>query len=438
MFWQVLITCDSNATAKEFHSGATSHPDFGFGLKASTSSSSPAATTTSLAVTILFSAFSGTSSPFAAVGVQTLPGDEEKRKMIEETNEESILSTTKQQDGEEKVPDSDDELGGHIEQHGHDDDDAGDFLSDSYDSHPGEGEEQSEEGESEEVTYPDPALTLLRQKHPELNQTLLPLPRLKIYARGMIYVGGYLTIPSEKDIPGASSGITSGGFFDLEEQPKRVVVVGPVELAGTHLIIRGETVLRTFDPTLQQVLMSWMEHTGVKIQKSTKVVQAIRISSSNVCWAISGHAAIQVVSLEKHGVDKYQNSSVKGIAAVGDVQGKALLTPSLSLGSEGFKDDGLGYENIPTVVFSFNRAYIIGMSSNEAMQGFNWNGNGGLKSNMSATLFNNTSYCSFTSSLKFISKLRSSFVTDNNLHILRELSMYIQKMDRPYVILHRL
>ncbi|KAJ3884510.1 hypothetical protein GG344DRAFT_83920 [Lentinula edodes] len=46
---------------------------------------------------------------------------------------------------------------------------------------------------------------------------------------GMLYVG---TIPSEKYIPDASLGITSDGFFDLEEQPKRVAVVRPVELAG--------------------------------------------------------------------------------------------------------------------------------------------------------------------------------------------------------------
>ncbi|KAJ3911230.1 hypothetical protein F5877DRAFT_86277 [Lentinula edodes] len=53
--------------------------------------------------------------------------------------------------------------------------------------------------------------------------------RGKRHAGGMLYVG---TIPSEKYIPDASLGITSDGFFDLEEQPKRVAVVRPVELAG--------------------------------------------------------------------------------------------------------------------------------------------------------------------------------------------------------------
>ncbi|KAJ3911026.1 hypothetical protein F5877DRAFT_73494 [Lentinula edodes] len=107
--------------------------------------------------------------------------------MIEETNEESISSTSssyveiprpaKQQDREEKVPDADDELGGHIGQHGHHhDDDAGDFLSESYDSHPGEGAEQSEEGESEEVegkkSSDEPSIS----SSPE--PTAIPLPPL--------------------------------------------------------------------------------------------------------------------------------------------------------------------------------------------------------------------------------------------------------------------
>jgi glutathione reductase (NADPH) len=86
----------------------------------------------------------------------------------------------------------------------------------------------------------------------------------------VIAVGGRPTIPSDEQIPGASYGIDSDGFFDIEEQPKRVAVVGAgyiaVELAGvfhtlgteTHLMIRHEKVLRTFDPMLQDVLGEYM------------------------------------------------------------------------------------------------------------------------------------------------------------------------------------
>lgn len=211
--------------------------------------------------------------------------------------------------------------------------------------------------------------------------------------------GGVPTIPSEETIPGASLGISSDGFFDLEHQPKRVAVVGAgyiaVELAGvfnalgteTHLIIRGDTVLRTFDPSIQEVLTPWMEHSGVKIHRQSKVIkvegqkgQTLTVSTDKgetvevdvVLWAIGRHANTKGLGLEELGVkldakgdivtDEYQNSTVDGIYSIGDVQGKALLTPvaiaagrrlsNRLFGPSKFKNDKLSYEDIPTVVFS--------------------------------------------------------------------------------------
>ena len=69
----------------------------------------------------------------------------------------------------------------------------------------------------------------------------------------LVAVGGKPTLPN---IPGAHIGITSDGFFDLEEVPKKVAVIGSgyiaVELAGilnvlgssVDLFIRGERPLR--------------------------------------------------------------------------------------------------------------------------------------------------------------------------------------------------
>lgn len=86
----------------------------------------------------------------------------------------------------------------------------------------------------------------------------------------VIAVGGRPTVPSEKEIPGASYGITSDEFFELETQPKRVAVIGAgyiaVELAGvfntlgseTHLVIRHNELLRTFDPMMSEVLVPCM------------------------------------------------------------------------------------------------------------------------------------------------------------------------------------
>jgi len=228
-----------------------------------------------------------------------------------------------------------------------------------------------------------------------------------------VAVGGHPIIPSDDKIPGASLGIDSDGFFALEEQPKRVAVIGAgyiaVELAGifntlgseTHLLIRGETVLRTFDPMIQETLTPWMEKTGVKLHKKSNVVKiegqkgqtltvhtdkGEKIEVDTVLWAIGRKPCTNDMGLEKVGVkldekgniivDEYQKTSVVNVYAIGDVQGKALLTPvaiaagrrlsNRLFGPEKFKNDKLDYHNIPTVVFSHPTIGTVGLTEAEA------------------------------------------------------------------------
>ncbi|KIY48302.1 glutathione reductase [Fistulina hepatica ATCC 64428] len=225
--------------------------------------------------------------------------------------------------------------------------------------------------------------------------------------------GGHPIIPSDDQIPGASLGIDSDGFFDLPEQPKRVAVIGAgyiaVELAGvfnsvgteTHIVIRGETVLRTFDPTLQETLTPWMEHTGIRVHRLSKVTkiegqkgQELTVFTDKgetikvdcVLWAIGREAHTKDIGLEKVGValnkkgdiivDEYQNTNVSGVTSIGDVQGKALLTPvaiaagrrlgNRLFGPEKFKNDKLSYEDIPTVVFSHPTIGCVGLTEPQA------------------------------------------------------------------------
>jgi len=78
----------------------------------------------------------------------------------------------------------------------------------------------------------------------------------------LIATGGYPIVP---DIPGAKEyAITSDGFFELESLPRKVIIIGAgyiaVELAGilgilgaeTHLVIRQNKVLRTFDSLISE------------------------------------------------------------------------------------------------------------------------------------------------------------------------------------------
>ncbi|KAG8933730.1 Glutathione reductase [Tulasnella sp. 418] len=230
-----------------------------------------------------------------------------------------------------------------------------------------------------------------------------------------ITTGGRPTIPSEEKIPGASLGINSDGFFALNEQPKRVAVVGAgyiaVELAGvfnalgteTHLLIRHDKVLRTFDPSLQETLTDWMEHTGVHIHKRTSVTKleggngnpitvhtadGSTIEVDTVLWAIGRHANTESLGLENVGVktdkegniivDQYQSTGVPSIYAYGDVAGKALLTPvaiaagrrlaNRVFGPPQFKDDKLSYDNIPTVVFAHPTIGTVGLTEPQARE----------------------------------------------------------------------
>jgi glutathione reductase (NADPH) len=249
-------------------------------------------------------------------------------------------------------------------------------------------------------------------------EVTLPDNRGKYTLKGdhiTIAVGGYPTIPRDDEIPGASLGIDSNGFFDLAEQPKRVAVVGAgyigVELAGifnalgteTHFIIRHENVLRSFDPSIQEVLTPWIEKTGVKLHKTSNVVKVdgergktLTVHTDNgekievdvLLWAIGRKANTQDFGLEKIGVeldqgdvvvDEYQNTTVPNIYAIGDVQGKWHLTPvAIAAGrrlsnrlfgpQDKFKDDKLSYDDIPTVVFTHPPIGTVGLTEPAARQ----------------------------------------------------------------------
>ncbi len=90
----------------------------------------------------------------------------------------------------------------------------------------------------------------------------------------VIATGGQPKLPP---IAGAELGITSDGFFELEQLPKRVAVVGSgyiaVELAGVlrslgsavTLCIRHDALLRHFDSMLGEKLMAAMRGSGVDV-----------------------------------------------------------------------------------------------------------------------------------------------------------------------------
>ncbi|XP_005099721.2 glutathione reductase, mitochondrial [Aplysia californica] len=225
----------------------------------------------------------------------------------------------------------------------------------------------------------------------------------------LIATGGKADIPN---IPGAEHGITSDGFFDLEDLPKKVVVVGAgyiaVELAGifgalgadTSLLIRYDQVLRTFDSLVSEAVTDNLEPGGVKLCKRTQISNVKKEADGTLTletstgvidkvdtllWAIGRSPNSDTIGLEKIGVkvdpknhvivDEYQNTNVPGVYALGDVCGRFLLTPvAIAAGRrlshrlfDGKKDLKLDYTNIPTVVFSHPPTGTVGLTEDEAV-----------------------------------------------------------------------
>lgn len=228
-------------------------------------------------------------------------------------------------------------------------------------------------------------------------------------------------MPTDEEVPGASLGITSDGFFELEDLPKRSVIVGAgyiaVEIAGilsalgsrAALLIRQDKVLRTFDSMISTNCTEELENAGVDVWKYAEVksvkktdkgleisVQCsvpgrkptVRTIQDVDCllWAIGRDPNTEGLNLDYLGlqldekghivVDEFQNTSRKGIYAVGDVCGRALLTPvAIAAGRrlahrlfEGQEDSKLDYNNIPTVVFSHPPIGTVGLTEEEAVQ----------------------------------------------------------------------
>lgn len=227
-----------------------------------------------------------------------------------------------------------------------------------------------------------------------------------------IAVGGKPVFP---DIPGAEFGIDSNGFFDLTEQPKRVAVVGAgyiaVELAGvmhalgsdTHLVVRKAKPLRSFDPMLSDTLVEIMDKEGPTLHTNSIPDSVTKNSdysltvtfkngeSINVdclVWAIGRTPVTDSLNLEAAGVetdsrgyipsDKFENTNVNGIYALGDVTGKVELTPvAVAAGRHlaerlfnGQKEAHLDYTDIATVVFSHPPIGTIGLSEADAVSQF--------------------------------------------------------------------
>ena len=227
----------------------------------------------------------------------------------------------------------------------------------------------------------------------------------------LIATGGRPSIPAVK---GAEYGIDSNGVFALNELPKRVAVVGAgyiaVELAGvlnslgseTHLFVRQHAPLRNQDPLIVETLVEVLAQDGIQLHTKALPEEVLKNADGSLTlklqdgretivdtliWAIGREPATDVINLEVTGVktnsrgqiivDKYQNTNVPGIYAVGDIiEGGIELTPVAVAAGRRLSErlfnnkpnEHLDYNLVPTVVFSHPPIGTVGLTEPQAIE----------------------------------------------------------------------
>ena len=232
----------------------------------------------------------------------------------------------------------------------------------------------------------------------------------------VIATGGRPIIPS--DIPGADLGIDSDQFFnDIDEvQPQKVVVVGGGYIAlefamlmkgygsDVSVLHQGWPVLIGFDSMIQKSLRQAMDNAEITINEDDTIVEVIKQDNGQVTiklsngseitdvdaliWAIGRRPNTDNIGLDKTSVtvndngiipvDDEEKTNATGIYALGDIIGKAPLTPvAIAAGRRladrlygGMPDRKMNYDNIATVMFTHPPIGTIGLSEEAAIEQF--------------------------------------------------------------------
>ena len=227
----------------------------------------------------------------------------------------------------------------------------------------------------------------------------------------LVAVGGW---PFKPDIPGIEHTITSNEIFYLEEQPKRMVVIGGgfiacefasiMEGLGTDvtLMYRGDMFLRGFDNDMRTHLHEEMErNTKIDIQFNTNPTEIIknddgsltvvtntgaRVECDQVLCATGRTGKLDNLNLESAGVhtengfipvDEYSRTNVEGVYAVGDITDRIALTPVALMEGHRLADTLFGgmdrpvdHENVAQTVFTNPEIGTVGLTEEEAVAKF--------------------------------------------------------------------
>lgn len=219
--------------------------------------------------------------------------------------------------------------------------------------------------------------------------------------------------PFVPEFPGSEYVITSDDVFYLEQQPKRIAVVGggyiALEFASifnglgseTHLLYRGDLFLKSFDQSVREHVATEMARKGVDIQFNCEIerinqrLDGLHLQLNNgdelvvdcVLMATGRVPNIEGLNLDEAGValnasgaievnDFYQ-TSLPSVYAMGDVTGRVQLTPVAIKEAMAFVSTAyhkqpqlVDYSYIPTAVFCQPNIATVGLTEQQARQQF--------------------------------------------------------------------
>ncbi len=226
----------------------------------------------------------------------------------------------------------------------------------------------------------------------------------------LVATGGRPSVPT---FPGSEHVVTSDSMFDLDPFPRRLLVVGGGYIAcefasifnglGAEVtqLYRGEQVLRGFDDDVRRFIAQEMRQHGVDLRTHADVKHIEKTAAGlsvtlqdgsclvadTVLYATGRVPNVAGLGLELAGVkqgrdgaivvDDHYQTSVPSIHALGDVTARLQLTP-VALGEAmvlvdqlfGAGRRQLGYDFVPTAVFTHPNIGTVGYSESEARKIF--------------------------------------------------------------------
>ncbi len=226
----------------------------------------------------------------------------------------------------------------------------------------------------------------------------------------LIATGGTPSMPA---VSGREHVVSSDSMFDLEPFPRRLTVVGGGYIAcefasifrglGAQVtqLYRGEQILRGFDDEVRNFVAAEMRKTGVDLRVNSDVrainqqdgallvhgTDGSTLAADTVLYATGRVPNVKGLGLEAAGVaqgtdgaivvDENYATSLPSVYALGDVTARLQLTPvalaeAMVLVDHLFGDRTrqMGYEFIPTAVFTHPNVGTVGYTESQARDKF--------------------------------------------------------------------